>query len=83
MTQGTRKYMTLDDTGLKAGEYGKHPVNEVWYCSTPNGYMGNLQAHEVTEHADGTISVSPSILVSDDTGDKWHGFLERGIWREC
>lgn len=80
--QGTRKYMTLDDTGLKPGEYGKHPINEVWYCCTPNGNYGDLQDHDVTEHLDGTISVSPSISVWDDTRELWHGYLERGIWRE-
>ena len=30
----------------------------------------------------GTITVSPSILVYDDgRGNGWHGFLERGVWR--
>lgn len=79
--QGTRKYMTLDDTGLKPGEYGKHPVNGDWYCRTPNGWTGNLKGHTVTEHEDGTITVSPSILVRDDIEELWHGYLERGIWR--
>jgi hypothetical protein len=52
-----------------------------WMCVTPNGHMGNLSAHTVVEHEDGTITVSPSIKVSDNTGELWHGFLERGIWR--
>jgi hypothetical protein len=52
-----------------------------WMCVTPNGHMGNLRNHEVVEHEDGTISVAPSILVSDHTGELWHGFLEQGIWR--
>lgn len=57
-----------------------------WYCNTPNGHLGNLGLHEVTEHEDGTITVSPSILVSTSRdGQKvevWHGFLEHGVWRE-
>jgi hypothetical protein len=31
--------------------------------------------HSVTEHEDGTITVSPSIQ-----GDKYHGNLIRGVW---
>lgn len=57
-----------------------------WYATTPNGLLANLSRHTVTEHDDGTISVSPSILVT--TGAKsgaasWHGYLECGVWREC
>lgn len=55
-----------------------------WHCVTPNGHAGNLAAHDVTEHEDGTITVSPSILVSNpQQGELWHGYLERGVWREC
>jgi hypothetical protein len=42
--------------------------------------MGNLSGHSVTEHDDGTITVSPSIL--DDGRSVWHGYLERGAWRQ-
>lgn len=50
--------------------------------------------HEVEEHDDGTITVRPSILHHDRVRgmqapggaiigpDGWHGFLERGVWRE-
>lgn len=31
---------------------------------------------------DGTITVSPSILISHWEGRSWHGYLERGVWRE-
>lgn len=54
-----------------------------WMVRTPNGHLGDLAAHDVVEHEDGTITVSPSILVSDGTGELWHGYLERGEWREC
>lgn len=47
---------------------------------TPNGHIGGLANHEVIEHEDGTISVSPSILVSDGSGELYHGFLKRGVW---
>lgn len=53
----------------------------VWSVCTPNGLFGNLGKHEVIEHDDGTITVSPSILVRGD--EEWHGFLENGVWREA
>lgn len=39
------------------------------------------------EHDDGTVTISPSILAvrseSEPTDPPpWHGYLERGIWRE-
>lgn len=55
-----------------------------FYCVTPNGHGGNLAAHDVTEHEDGTITVSPSILVSNpQQGELFHGYLEGGVWRAC
>ena len=76
-----------------AGEYGKldHDGRAwSWYGCTPNGLLANLCGHEVEEHPDGTISVTPSILVNGGRHTErnpavgtWHGYLERGIWREC
>lgn len=55
-----------------------------WYGRTPNGLLCNLSGHTVTVHDDGSITVSPSILVSNGQGGvMWHGFLERGVWKEC
>ena len=42
--------------------------------------MGGLENHDVTEHEDGTITVSPSILITGE-GGSWHGYLELGVWR--
>lgn len=57
-----------------------------WIVRTPNGHVGDLGNHDVVEHEDGTITVSPSILVSMPQDGKsvelWHGYLERGVWRE-
>lgn len=65
---------------LHDGEYGQDSFGQ-WSARTPNGLTGNLSGHTVTEHGDGTITVSPSILVSG--GDKtWHGFLEQGVWKQ-
>lgn len=70
---------------LKPGEYGRWP-DGTWYGCTPNDEGCNLGSHQITEHEDGTITVSPSIGVSAARGGApwlWHGFLERGVWREC
>lgn len=69
------------------GSYWK-ASNGTWYCHAPGdgGFTGNLSAHDVTEHEDGTITVSPSILIKSRHGEtvsEWHGFLEHGDWREC
>lgn len=49
------------------------------FASTPTGLLANLTAHEAVEHGDGTISVHPSILVTQ--GDRsWHGYLALGVW---
>lgn len=67
------------------GSYGSADgVN--WFCTTPNGLFGNISKHAIIEHDDGTITVSPSILVTSGAshgGENWHGYLERGVWREC
>lgn len=67
---------------FKPGEYAQH-ADGFWYGETPNGHSCNLRGHTVVEHEDGTITVSPSILVYQGKKELWHGFLERGVWREC
>lgn len=84
--QGTRHDLTTFDTVLEVGEYGKAPDGK-WYCRAPqhDGFyagMGRLGLHDVVEHDDGTITVSPSILITGHDGKQWHGYLERGVWRE-
>lgn len=79
----------------KPGDYGQ--FKEHWYGMTPNGLLGNLDAHERTVHEDSSVSFAPSILVTGvpeevfrtwKTGEpwppttRWHGYLERGIWRQ-
>jgi hypothetical protein len=65
-----------------------------WYCHAPWHHapgdygprmQGNLANHEVVEHDDGTITVSPSILINttwgpERTAYRWHGFLQAGVW---
>ena len=39
--------------------------------------------HGITEHEDRTLTVTGSILVTaQQCGVDWHGYLERGVWRE-
>lgn len=70
------------------GQYGKD-VNGEWFGRAPRGeFHANLSRHEVVEHADGTITVEPSILVgpiklTGAEGEQWHGFLRAGEWEEC
>lgn len=84
--QGKRMPDGASPNMLNAGEYCACQFDDgrVFYACSPDGRLANLARHVVTEHDDGTISVSPSILVrgGGDEGE-WHGFLERGFWRKC
>lgn len=75
-----------DSGRLAPGDYALGPDGH-WHGRTPNGHGGNFAEHEVTVHEDGTITVSPSIKVSTTSAgaevELWHGYLERGVWREC
>lgn len=119
--QGTRLPDGFDTTipALQALGYEHTPKGSywkdrdgTWSVFTPNGRLGSIAKHTVIEHEDGTITVSPSILVypteaptrtdeerramqrqygwtDEETGfaldsrPGWHGWLERGVWREC
>jgi hypothetical protein len=74
----------------------EHPgvlkIGVEWTKDTPDGNLGLF--HQVIEHEDGTITVQPSILqrgvvqqVNVKPGainsPEWHGFLERGVWRDA
>jgi hypothetical protein len=65
---------------LREGEYGKG-TDGIWMVRPPGNHMGSLAKHQVTENADGTITVSPSILINDGRS-QWHGHLVNGEWRE-
>jgi len=72
------------DSSWQPGSYSK--FHGFLIVCTPNGEVGllNPKIHTVTEHEDGTITVSPSILIyPHHDGPGWHGFLERGVWRVC
>jgi hypothetical protein len=70
------------------GAYGRlnRTLEQVWNCEAqlwwnvcaPDGSACSLNPalHNVTEHVDGTITVSPSIVTPT-----WHGWLQCGVWR--
>lgn len=69
---------------LKPEEVARDPGTGIYYARTPNGHLANFTYHEVTEHEDGTVTVSPSISVSlGVAGEGYHGYLERGAWRSA
>ena len=68
---------------MQPGDYGYWRAFSHWIALSPNGKPANLAGHDVIEHADGTITVSPSIGIRAGAGFLYHGYLERGIWREC
>lgn len=82
---GRRVREFSDPTEFVPGDYGYW--HDHWVAETPNGHGANLASHRVTEHEDGTITVSPSIAVSTSVNGKpvqvYHGWLERGVWRDA
>jgi len=94
---GQRLYPTDTDKVfemMKPGNYFKLSSNPVEYIvQTPNGLVCSLRNHTVIEHEGGTITVSPSIVVDglklenqfiriNEVNAHWHGYLEKGVWRE-
>lgn len=83
--QGRRINNDEDKLG-EPGDYWYRADLGKWFVCTPNGMYGGLGNHTVTEHEDGTITVSPSILTTQNYANgsthEWHGYLERGVWRE-
>lgn len=80
--QGRRRPDGTKPWELEAGDYCLR--DGVVWVHLPNGNgparLGGWQ-HE--EHEDGTITVSPSILAHEAAdAAEWHGYLERGVWRE-
>lgn len=65
------------------GDYAK-ASDGTWWFRPPGGEFGHLSKWTITEHEDGTITASPSILeYNTDMSVRCHGFLERGMWRKA
>lgn len=83
--KGRRVYSQGSAVAFRSGDYGKGPAGN-WLAWPPGtDLLAGLDNHEITEHEDGSITVSPSILLTgfDEDGNPivWHGYLEAGIWR--
>jgi hypothetical protein len=72
---------------LNENEFAYWTETGGWYLNLPGRGVATLRKHEVTEHEDGTITASPSIKTwgHDENGNEvvMHGYLERGVWRDC
>ena len=72
-------------------EYPSNLTGEHWMCLAPGHMFGNLLAHTVRSHDDGTVSVRPgdgssnSILIGEGRTDRpsWHGYIEHNVWTAC
>jgi hypothetical protein len=72
------------------GAYGRavhprikdHPRLGWWQVTCPDGTQGSLnpEIHTVTEHADGSITVEPSLDFSKAPYFGWHGWLRDGVF---
>ena len=85
--QGHRRADGTQPHELQPGEYAlaSEDAQVVWLCS-PVGKAGHVSAPTwgITVEQDGTVTVSPSIWWdAHESPPGWHGFLERGIWREA
>lgn len=86
--QGRRAADNSAPWDLEAGDYcfrGEGAFRFLWVCLPDGTGPSRLEGWDVTEHEDGTVTVSPSILDADPekNGQGWHGYLERGVWRQC
>lgn len=79
-----------DDSDIREAEPGDYffvtwdkgaGPRTLWFRD-PLGEAGRVSKHRVEEHEDGTVTVSPSIAPAPGQAG-WHGFLERGVWREA
>jgi hypothetical protein len=79
----------------RPGDYLLLPDRDAVWCVLPIGTVNRIPVNEegqtsdpvawgLIEHEDGTISLTPSILCHavPDYSQGWHGYLERGVWRE-
>ena len=85
MTQGRRVYPTRESPipVTEPGDYGQDNTGRWWVIPPKPGIAGGvLTLHGIELHEDGTITVTGSILLPGHHGASWHGYLERGEWRE-
>lgn len=72
-----------DEHTWPAGAYGRithEHFGTQWYVRDPRGNWGRITTHTVEEHPDGTITVSPSLVMPYGG---FHGWLRAGVWSEA
>lgn len=80
----------LDDTKISYwkvlyGEESSPSSDNIWILYIPGCGAGALSNHYVEEHEDGTITVTPSILMTGHNKGMptmRHGYITKGTWRE-
>gem|GEM_PF-1479589 len=86
------KIIDVSNGKPRLSQFPSNLTGTCWYVVAPMSYgfaVGRLEKHTVREHEDGTISVRPgdgssnSILITGHHEEKWHGYIEHGVWREC
>lgn len=89
MSEQAKRVDSFDDWIAAGGEgemcYWKEE-GDGWILNLPGCGLATLRGHTVEEHEDGTISATPSILVTghhDGKRTQRHGYLTRGVWTEC
>lgn len=67
---------------LEPGDYCRDNSGVWWACAPVQGehYAGTLTDHDVIEHEDGTITVSPSLVFGNSN---YHGWLKAGVWTDA
>jgi hypothetical protein len=71
-------------TSARKSVWAKMPNKAIRRIPVNGGSEGDSQSWDMVEHGDDTITLSPSINLHPTPGvhDGWHGFLERGVWRQ-
>ena len=70
-SEGTQQAIRIEGfKDLDPTKYCYYKHEGIWYLYMPGCGLGNLANHEVTEHEDGTITVSPSILTEGHDSGK-------------
>ena len=83
------KYLDRESREPKKSSDPGNLTGTVWGFYAPNGAgIGTLMKHTVREHEDGTATIAPgdgssnSVLITGAAGQQWHGYMDRGVWRE-
>lgn len=82
VTPGRRRADGTAPWELEPGDYCRR--DEFLWVVAPNGNgPARLEGWDVVWHDGGTVTASPSILAhASGAHAEWHGYLERGVWRE-